>query len=88
MFCFLLPFYFKKSIFYNSIFKPFVIDDNFKIVNSTSSSNLTVLEDKSSKLNINSVIKKLNSFKKVDELVFDSKSNYWITFELINKLDI
>ena len=27
-------------------------------------------------------------FKKVDELVFDSKSTYWITFELINKLDI
>ena len=34
------------------------------------------------------MIQKLNSFKKVDELEFDSKSTYWITFELINKLDI
>ena len=49
---------------------------------------MIVLEDKGSKLNINLVIQKLNSFKKVDELEFDSKSTYWITFELINKLDI
>ena len=49
---------------------------------------MIVLEDKGQKLNINLVIQKLNSFKKVDELEFDSKSTYWITFELINKLDI
>ena len=88
-FIFIFYFFFILKIYFcNSYSKPFLIDDNFKIVNSIDSSNLIVLEDKDSKLNINLVIKKYNSFKKVDELEFDSKSTYWITFELINKLDI
>ena len=80
---FIFTFYFffiLKNLFFGTVYsKPFLIDDNFKIVNSIDSSNLIVLEDKGSKLNINLVIQKLNSFKKVDELEFDSKSTYWIT---------
>jgi hypothetical protein len=89
-FIFIFYFFFilKNLFFVTAYSKPFLVDDNFNIVNSIDSSNLTVLEDNDSKLNINLVIKKLNSFKKVDELEFDSKSTYWITFELINKLDI
>ena len=76
-------------LFVDSVFsKPYVIKDEFRIINSIDSSYLYVLEDKQKKYEIDLILENNHLFKKVDNFILDSRSAYWIKFELKNSSNL